>query len=97
MSKKEIPEFKTEKEEAEFWDTHSFADYWDDLEDVKVELAPELKAAIKNRTRSRLKAVTLRLREDQIAAAKKIAVEKDIPYQVLIRSWISQAIRSESR
>ncbi len=24
------------KEEAEWWDTHSFADYWDELEDVDI-------------------------------------------------------------
>lgn len=30
-----IPEFKTEKEEAEFWDTHSIADFIDVLEEVE--------------------------------------------------------------
>ena len=27
-----IPEFKTKKEERDFWATHSSADYWDDME-----------------------------------------------------------------
>ena len=29
-----IPKFKNYKEEAEFWDTHSLADYWDEWKDV---------------------------------------------------------------
>ena len=32
----EIPEFKSEEEMAEFWDTHSIADYWEDLEEVEL-------------------------------------------------------------
>jgi hypothetical protein len=35
---KKIPEFKTEKEEAEFWDTHDSTEYvdWDDAVTLKV-------------------------------------------------------------
>ena len=33
--KSRIPEFKTIEEEAEFWDTHDLADYWDELKPVK--------------------------------------------------------------
>jgi hypothetical protein len=29
-----MPEFKTE-EEIKFWETHSIADYWDELEEGK--------------------------------------------------------------
>jgi hypothetical protein len=38
-SKKQgIPEqFESLKEAGEFWDTHSAADYWDDMEDVEIE------------------------------------------------------------
>ena len=35
MNKKELPQFKSIEEEAEFWDTHSFADYIDEFEEVK--------------------------------------------------------------
>jgi len=31
-----IPEFKTEEEEAQFWETHSLADYMDELEEVEL-------------------------------------------------------------
>ena len=42
-----IPDFKTAEEEAEFWETHSVSDYWDEFKPVKEELDPKLKAKIK--------------------------------------------------
>lgn len=87
---KELPEFKSEEEEAEFWDTHNSLNYLETDEPVEVELAPELAAE-----RSKTKKVTLRLRVSQIEAAKAIARKKDIPYQTLLRSWIAEAIRRE--
>jgi predicted DNA binding CopG/RHH family protein len=90
---KTLPEFKSEKEEAEFWDTHNSLDYIESDEPVEMELAPGLAAKI--RERARTKQVTLRLRVSQIEAVKEIAKRKDIPYQTLIRSWIAEAIRRE--
>jgi hypothetical protein len=37
-----LPEM-TREEEAEFWKTHSFVDYLDDMEPVEVELDPSIK------------------------------------------------------
>lgn len=31
--KKRIPNFRSEKEEAAFWDTHDSTDYWDELKE----------------------------------------------------------------
>jgi len=90
---KELPEFKSEAEEAEFWDTHNSLDYLESDEPEEVELNPELAAKISERAQT--KRVTLRLRVSQIEAAKEIARKKDIPYQTLIRSWVAQAIREE--
>jgi hypothetical protein len=37
--KEPIPEeFKTLEEAGEFWDTHSTADYWDDMEEVLLQV-----------------------------------------------------------
>ena len=41
-----IPQFATREEEAEFWDTHDFADYWDDLEPANVVVSPNLTSCI---------------------------------------------------
>lgn len=34
--------FETPAQEAAFWDTHSFAEYWRDLKPAPVEFAPHL-------------------------------------------------------
>lgn len=88
-----IPDFKTAEEEAEFWETHSVSDYWNEFESVREELDPKLKAKIK--ARANLKRVTLRLSQEQIAAAKRIAAEKGIPYQTLMRMWIVEGIKAQ--
>jgi len=88
-----IPDFKTAEEEAKFWETHSVSDYWDEFEPVKEELDPKLRAKIK--ARANLKRVTLRLSQEQITAAKRIAAEKGIPYQTLMRMWIVEGIKAQ--
>jgi hypothetical protein len=37
-----IPEFSSYEEEAEFWDTHSFADFWDEFKPIEVKGSPNL-------------------------------------------------------
>ena len=40
-NKDEIPEeFETIEQIQDFWDTHSTADYWDEMEDMEMELSP---------------------------------------------------------
>ncbi|MFZ5910139.1 MAG: CopG family antitoxin [Chloroflexota bacterium] len=39
---KSIPEMDSYEEIAEFWDTHSLADYWDQTEPAMFEISPEL-------------------------------------------------------
>ena len=41
MSKK-VPDFRTEEEEARFWDEHDTTEFIDDFETVEIELSPEL-------------------------------------------------------
>ena len=36
--KSKIPRFKNYEEEAEFWDTHSVADFLDELEEVELKV-----------------------------------------------------------
>ena len=38
---KSIPEFKSYEEMANFWDTHSLADYWDQTEPAEFEFSPK--------------------------------------------------------
>ena len=88
------PRFKSDREAADFWATHDAADYIDALKPARLALAPALQRRIKARAK-RKKLVTLRLEIDQIAAAKAVALRKSIPYQTLIRMWISEALVRE--
>ncbi len=40
--KSQIPDFNSREEEAHFWDTHSFADYWDAMKPIQVKFAKNL-------------------------------------------------------
>lgn len=89
---KEIPAFGSEKAEAEFWDTHDTLEYAGG-EPVNLELEPEFVKKLADRQKSKM--VTLRLREYQIEDAKIIARDREIPCQILMRSWIADGIKRE--
>jgi len=38
---KQIPEFKSYEEMADFWDTHSLADFWDQTEPAEFEISEQ--------------------------------------------------------
>lgn len=48
---KELPPFKDEDEEAEFWATHDTLDFIDETEAVQIELDPRLLEQIRSRSR----------------------------------------------
>lgn len=41
-NKTNIPEFKTKEEEAKFWENHSFAEFKDELKQVRVHFSKKL-------------------------------------------------------
>lgn len=91
-----IPKFKSEKEEAEFWDTHSALDYLDDTVEVKepIILSPALKKKIEKKRKNKV-LLTLRLDQSLIKETKKIAEQKAIGYQTLMRMWIAEGLSQE--
>ncbi|MEW6110229.1 MAG: CopG family antitoxin [Nitrospirota bacterium] len=74
---KKIPKFKSEKEEADFWETHDSTDYLSETKEVKVKFK-----------RPQKKLVSLRLDEKTIRQLKKIANSKGIGYLELVRMWV---------
>jgi predicted DNA binding CopG/RHH family protein len=94
-SLEEIPRFVSEATEAEFWATHSLAAIWDKLEPVRVKVSPSARRLVIRQ--SRKKPVTLRLEEGQVQRAKKLARDKSLSYQALMRSWITEGIAREER
>ena len=81
-----IPKFKTDKEIAEFWDTHSLADFEDELEIAKdvVFVKPERQV------------ISLRLDRKIVRALKALAARKGIGYSPLLRMWILERFYQES-
>jgi len=79
-----IPKFRDDREAAEFWA----------IREVAVKASPELRRRIAARAEIK-KPVTLRLEPYQIAAAKRVAREKSVPYQTLLRMWIAEGLAKE--
>ncbi len=81
---KKIPEFKTLEEAAEYWDTHSFADYIEDTEPVEFEVClPRRK-------------IMLDIDRDLRNKLRKIAQRKKQSYGKLINAWIREKIIQET-
>jgi len=85
--KKRLPDFDrmTDEEIAQFWDTHSFADYWDEFERVEGPIFVKLPK----------KVVSLRLDQQAVDFLEMIAREKDIPYTTLVRMWVVERLNQE--
>jgi hypothetical protein len=89
-SLEEIPRFENEAAEAEFWTTHSLAKIWNLLERASVSVSSDARRIVLPSARKR--PVTLRLEEQQVSRAKRLAKAKSLSYQALMRSWISEGI-----
>ncbi len=94
---KRLPKFKSEEEEARFWDTHSPLDYPNEFTDTKepFEFAPTFLRKAAQRREERKRQLTLRMGQRQIDLAKVIAKYKGLGYQTLIRMWVIEGIRRE--
>ncbi|HZX13544.1 MAG TPA: CopG family antitoxin [Thermodesulfobacteriota bacterium] len=90
---KKIPTFKTDKEEAEFWDTHSAVDFLDELLEPKepVELSNRLMKEIYRK--SKKTKISLRVNPEHINLTKILARSKGIPYQTLVQMWIVEGLK----
>jgi predicted DNA binding CopG/RHH family protein len=83
---KKIPKFKTEAEEREFWANADSSDYIDWSKARRV-LLPNIKPS--------LRTISLRLPELMLEELKLIANKKDVPYQSLIKIFLSERLSKE--
>lgn len=83
---KELPEFKTEEEERQFWADHDSTEYvsWSE---AKRGVFPNLKPSTKT--------ISLRLPESMLEELKLLANKNDVPYQSLVKVFLSERIESE--
>ncbi len=83
---KKIPKFKDEAEESEFWSKHDSTEYID-YSKARRALFPNLKPS--------LRTISIRLPESLIEHLKVIANKRDIPYQTLMKMYLSEKVEEE--
>ena len=84
--KKKTPKFKNEAEERGFWATSDSSEYADWRKAKRVTL-PNLKPS--------LKTISLRLPESMLEELKLLAHKRDVPYQSLLKIFLSERIQKE--
>jgi predicted DNA binding CopG/RHH family protein len=83
---KTVPKFRSEAEERAFWESHDTADYFDLSKARRVQF-PNLKLSTT--------AISLRLPEGLLDRIKVAANKRDVPYQSLIKVWLSEKVDAE--
>lgn len=86
MKKKPIPKFKDEAEECAFWEVNDSAEYLDWAKAAQVSM-PNLKPSVRT--------ISLRLPEIMLENLKVLANKRDIPYQSLLKLYLSERIEKE--
>lgn len=82
---KTLPNFKDETQEAAFWDEHDVTEYFD-MQKVKPVRFSNLKKTTKS--------ISLRLPVDMIEELKVKANAMDVPYQSLIKMYLTNALKT---
>ena len=80
-----IPGFENEAEERAFWESHDSTDHvdWSTARPVRF---PNLKPSSKS--------ISLRIPLDLLERIKIAANKRDVPYQSLIKIWLSEKVDS---
>ena len=87
--KNKLPKFKPKQEEREYWEKNDSVDFVDWSKAQRV-IFPNLKPSTT--------AISIRLPDSLLAQIKQAANKRDIPYQSLIKVWLSErASKREER
>lgn len=84
--KKKIPQFKSEDEERDFWQKHDSTEYVDWKKAERLTMA-NLKPSVKT--------ISLRLPSSMLEELKLLANKRDVPYQSLVKVFLSDRIERE--
>ena len=84
--KKQIPQFKNEDQEREFWSAEDSTEFID-WQDAKRAVFSNLKPSTRK--------ISLRLPETMIEELKLLANKRDIPYQSLLKVFLAERIQKE--
>ena len=83
---KKIPKFKSEDKEREFWADADSLEFIDWKKAKKIVL-PDLKPSVRT--------ISLRLPESMLEEIKLLANKRDVPYQSLMKMFLSERIEKE--
>jgi len=83
--KKTIPQFASEDDKRQFWDTHDVTEFFEVLPEV-VEF-PKLKPSTRT--------ITVRVSESMLYRLKVLANKRDVPYQSLLKIYLAEKIDDE--
>ena len=85
-----IPTFKSEKEEAEWWDAHPG-------EITKLFLQAKKEGRLRRLppARGTTKSVTIRLAVNDVEIAQELAGKRGLPYQTYMKMLLHQALEKE--
>lgn len=86
MKMAKMPRFKSDKEIRGFWDTHSLADFGEDLKPASIAFKKTQKEV-----------VSIRLERPRILALKHLAHRLGIGYSSLARIWVMEKLNQETR
>lgn len=85
---KKVPRFRSEDEERKFWARRDSTEYVD-WKRAKKAVLPKLKPSVKT--------ISLRLPKSMLEELKLLANKRDVPYQSLLKIFLSERIREEFR
>ena len=83
---KTIPEFRNEDEERQFWAIHDSTEYVD---------WPKAQKAVFPNLKPSTESISLRLPSFLLARIKQLANKKDVPYQSLMKMFLSEKVDQE--
>jgi predicted DNA binding CopG/RHH family protein len=86
--KKSLPKFRNEDAERKFWSTHDSTDYID---------WKRANRAVLPKLRPSLKTISIRLPASMIADLRMLANQRDVPYQSLLKVFLSERIDQERK
>ena len=85
---KPISKFRSDVEERRFWAKRDSTDYLDWKKAVRNPAFPELKPSTHT--------VSLRLSDSLLYEIKRLAHQQDVPYQSLMKIFLSEKVRESS-
>jgi hypothetical protein len=90
-----FPDFDkmTYEEEANWWDSHDWSEFWDELEDVELVVSKDFKS-IYSMHEPKQESLSVRLPAGSKLKLAEIAKSKGVNVSTLARIWLTQMIQS---